>query len=263
MGGEMPLFHEGGQHRLHDRRGIGVDRRPRLGEVVHQVRRHDQIAKADGGEQHLREGSDVKNTAAAGSAAVRVQPLKRRERPAGVTVLAVVVVLDQPGTPPARPGQQLEPAGQAHGGAPGILVRRRDHGQTCVVGQRPAGRHRKTLFVEGDRHQAGTRGAQGAAQTRIAGLFDPDGIAGLQQHPGYKVEGRLGAGGDEHLFGRTGDTAQAAQIGGNGRPQRQVTGRRRRHQEVEVRTPPYAAQQPAPDVEGKQAQIRHARREGP
>src|SRR5690606_25968732 len=61
--------------------------------------------------------------------------------------------------------------------------------------------------------RAGSR--KRAAGTEIAGIFEPDGVTRVEQHPHRKVEGGLRTDRDDYLIGSADDATRCADIGGN------------------------------------------------
>ena len=86
------------QHRRVDGRGPAGP-----GHRVAQVGRHDHEAEAHRREHGLAEAADVDD------AAIGIEALQARRRPRAVVEAAVVVVLEDPGAGPPRPGQQRQP----------------------------------------------------------------------------------------------------------------------------------------------------------
>ncbi len=77
--------------------------------TIDQVARNDQVAQAQRRKQYFAEGADVDH------AGIGIQALQGCNGHASVAIVAVVVVLDDPGAGTLRPVQQLQAAGGAHG----------------------------------------------------------------------------------------------------------------------------------------------------
>src|SRR5258708_3891217 len=88
---EMAFSQELGEDELLQQGREEIDRFAMADESIHQLARHDDVSEAESGEEHAAEGSEVDH------ARRRVHPLQRAEGTAGVAILAVVVVLDDPG----------------------------------------------------------------------------------------------------------------------------------------------------------------------
>jgi len=71
------------------------------------------------------------------------------------------------------------------------------------------------LLVDGDGDEAALGGAKGGFLQRVAGLFHPDGIAGVEEDAGGDVERLLGAGDDHDLVGCALHAASGAEIVGD------------------------------------------------
>src|SRR5438552_211422 len=65
---------------------------------------HDEVTEAETGRQNLAEGTEIEHAMAA------IERVERRQRPAAVAVLAVVVVLEDPGVRAFGPIEQRQPA---------------------------------------------------------------------------------------------------------------------------------------------------------
>src|SRR5262245_33099786 len=87
---------------------------------VDKLGRYNQIAKAQAGKQHLAEAAGEHHRATGG-----VQPLKRGNRPPGVAIFAVIVVLKDQCPDSSGHAEEIEPAIDAHRDSKWELVRRR------------------------------------------------------------------------------------------------------------------------------------------
>ena len=157
----------------------------------------------------MREGADIDDALGV------VGALQRRQRAAVIAELAVVIVLDDPGVALIGGGEQLGAARQAHLDAGRMLVRRRDEGQPEVRREAQPGLDRDALRVDRHWHHARAAGDETVARADRAGVFEPDRIAGIDQHAADQVEGLLRAVDDEDLLGVAGDAPVGAQMLGD------------------------------------------------
>ncbi len=100
---------------------------PNREKAAYQSGRNHHISETKRRKERFAEGSDV-NDARAG-----IESLHGRHGHAFIAVLAVIVVLDDPGTGTMRPFEQLQAARDAHGGAQRILMRGCDVGYARVL----------------------------------------------------------------------------------------------------------------------------------
>lgn len=195
-----------------------VDHRLRLHQGVDQRRRRHHIAQAQARKQYLRQRTDVDHATGA------VQALQRCQGRAGVTVLAVVVVLGDPGAVRLGPAQQREAPAQAHGHAEGQLVRGcgEDHRGVRVVRGRISDVHAFGV----DRHQAHARTGylEGCGGAPVAGRLQPHPLARRQQQLRQQVEGLLRPSGNNDLLGRAAEPARGIQVGAQQLAQRRMAG---------------------------------------
>ncbi|MNP31160.1 hypothetical protein D3C76_1242700 [compost metagenome] len=123
---KMSLGHELGHHtlrthfRMPHRQGAGLTER------LDQTLRQHQVTQAQRGKGDLAEGADVQHPP------LPVECCKRGQGRAAVTVLAVVVVFDDPAIAALSPAQQFQTTRQAHGHPGRVLVGRRDIGQPAI-----------------------------------------------------------------------------------------------------------------------------------
>ncbi len=90
MGGEAALFDESRQHALRETGRMPVGGSLERGEGIHRSRGHYEVAEAETRSQDLAEGSEIEHAMAA------IQRVERCQGPAGIAILAVVVVLKDP-----------------------------------------------------------------------------------------------------------------------------------------------------------------------
>ena len=120
MRGEIALLDEVVDRRLQDQRRELAGDRDRLVEGHRQFARHDQIADAQRRDQRLAEAADVDDAVGV------IEAAQRRHRAAAEAVLAVIIVLDDPGAVALGDVEQLQPLLDAHDGAERPLAGRRD-----------------------------------------------------------------------------------------------------------------------------------------
>ncbi|MNN27269.1 hypothetical protein D3C81_1408000 [compost metagenome] len=123
---EVPSGHEFGHHPLATDLRMPHRQRPGLAECLRQLRRQHQVTQAQRREGDLAEGADVQHPP------LPVECCKRGQGRAAVTVLAVVVVFDDPAIAALSPAQQFQTTRQAHGHPGRVLVGRRDIGQPAI-----------------------------------------------------------------------------------------------------------------------------------
>lgn len=168
-----------------DARGLRAARDQRL--------RHDQVGQRQARVDDLREGAGVQH------AVLPVQALQRRQRMPGIAVLAVVIVLDDPGLRILGPREQLEAARHAHRIAQRRLVRGRDDRQLRIGRAAPAVGDAQAVRVDRDRDHALAGALQHLARRRKARLFHPRAIVSRQQRARDQRQARAMPGGDEDL----------------------------------------------------------------
>ena len=247
---KVPRRHELRHHRL------GADLRvphihgAALGECVDQRRRQHQVTQAQRRERDLAERPHIQHPPAA------IQGRQRGQRRAAVTVLAVVVILDDPATAAFGPGQQLQAPGQAHDHSQWVLMGRRDIGQAAVV---EAVQHAAVDPLAVHRHTLQLRTGQGEGMTggAVAGIFNRHAITWAHQQLCTKADCLLRATGDHNLLSRTLHAPRAAQVGGDQAAQALVPGRVAIAQLIEVRLAPKSRIQLGPDVKREQVEGRN------
>ena len=194
---------------------------------------------------------------------MRVEPLERLQRPAGVAEVGVVVVLDDQRAAPGRPLQQPQPPRQAQRGAGRELVGGRDvhqPGRQRVVGGRQGG-HVQAILVH--RHRADGHAVRLQRQRRagVARVFERRLVAGVQEEPDQQVGALLRAVDHHHLLGRAAHPARLAQVGRDGLAERPVAGRVAVRGQLLGALADLARGQPAPDLARERVPVRAARAE--
>ena len=151
-----------------------------------------------------------------------VQPLQGLQRAPAVAILAVVVVLHDPGVGLVCPVQQGQAAAQAHAYPRRKLVRGRDKGEPGRGCSLPAGEDVDACLVDRHRHDTPSCGKHRPTRTEVPGILDPGRVSGSKQCARYEIERALGATGDDDLVGGAAYAARDANVRGNGVPQRCV-----------------------------------------
>jgi len=113
---QMTILNELGEHSLVERWALPIPQRASVRKCVDQDGRHDQVAQPEGRKEHLAERAEVYHPA------IGIQALQRRERSAGVAVLAVIVVFENPGVLASCPFEQRTAARQGHDHAQWVLT---------------------------------------------------------------------------------------------------------------------------------------------
>jgi hypothetical protein len=143
-----------------------------LAERLRQLRREYQVAQAQRREGNLAEGADVQY------APVPVEGRQRGQGRAAVSVLTVVIVLDDPAIVSVSPGQQFQAARQAHGHPGRVLVGRRHIGHPTILQlPKPAAIH--PLPIHRYAAQLATRQCKGVTGRPIARVFHSYAVARL------------------------------------------------------------------------------------
>ena len=93
------------------------------------------------------------------------------------------------------------------------MVRRGDERDAGVWGEADASVDVEAFVIDRNRDGADSGAEQKRADQRIAGLFDPGFVAGIEQDASGDVEGLLRAGDDHDLAGIAADGAGGAQVG--------------------------------------------------
>src|SRR5260370_20381221 len=111
------------------------------------MRRTYEVSKPQRGEEEFAESPDVDH------ARVGIETLQRGDGLAFVAVLAVVVVLDDPGSGALCPLNQPQTARGAHGNAEWELVGGRNESRPRFAALGDAGSNIETFFIYGNRYQ--------------------------------------------------------------------------------------------------------------
>src|SRR5438046_9376346 len=126
-------------------------------------------------EECLAECAEVNHSA------VVIQSLECRNRSAGITKLAIVVVLQHPCPHASREAQQLQSTCQRHRHTKRVLMRR-SHGHK--TGRRPrfSEPYVEAFKVYRDRDKPCARGLQSASRSRIRRVLNPHPVAWIEQN---------------------------------------------------------------------------------
>ena len=210
MGREMAVGDEVGQRALSQQGGAGRHRfHALLGGGDEGGGQHD-VAQPQRGEEQFGEAREIGDTAAA------IQRAQRGQRPAGVAVLAVEIVLGDPAFVALGPAQQLEPALQAEHRAQRELMGGR-HDRELRLGCDGKGAvDGETALVDRHRHGAHVGERQRLARADEARLLDPGGIVGIEHQPGQQRQALAHTGGDHDRVRSAGEATGGAEIGGDG-----------------------------------------------
>jgi hypothetical protein len=222
---------------------MSAGQRPRGDERIDQSRRHDEVTEPERREQYLAERPGVDQ------AARRVEPLEGGEGAARVPVLAVVVVLEDPGSTRARPLEEREPPVEAHRHAERVLMGRRDVDQPGPGGAARAAPDVEPLPVHRHGLKADPRRDEGSARPLIARVLDPGRITGIEEHPRGEIHRLLRAGHDDHLRCLAAHGARLAEVRRDRLAERGVARRIAVVQELPRDAPPAPGDEPRPEVE--------------
>jgi hypothetical protein len=215
---ESGLGHELGYRGLLEERSVRVEEPFRGGEGVHEMRGHDEIGQTKRGKEDLAERSHIDHPV------VRIEPLKRGERPPGVAILAAVVVLDDRRAGATGPLKQRETPRQRHGDTQRKLVRRRDEDQPRRGLPPRSAAEAEALRVDRYGPHLHPRRNRGSASPCIARVLDPDRVSRIGEEPEREAEGLLRPAHDDDVVGAATHAARGPEIGGDGFTERPVPG---------------------------------------
>src|SRR4030095_15001019 len=120
----------------------------------------------------------------------------------------------------------------------------------------------EALLVDGGGHQLCTGGGERRARAEIAGLLDPHGVAGIEEHPRRQIEGGLRTADDDDLLVLAEDAAGGAEGGGDGLTKRREPGRERVAHGVRAGVAGASREEACPERERKLGESRNAGLEG-
>ena len=163
------------------------------GKWLNQTLGQYQIPQTQGREHHLAEGADIDHPP------LTVQCRQRRQRGPAITVLAVVIVFDDPALITLGPVQQFKAPGQAHGHSCRVLMGRRHVGQPTVAHVRQC-RAIHTILIDRDAVHFRPRNRKGMCRCAVAGILDGHPVARLDQQLCTKANSLLRATGDQNLL---------------------------------------------------------------
>ena len=236
---------------------MAIGERARRDERVDQLRGHDQIAEAQRREEHLAERARVDHA----RRPCRAPAAPRAAGPRSGTRCR------------SRPPGSRRPLALAHSSSASRRCQAHGHAERVLVGRRdvdepgPVRRARATLRRRDPRRRPApapsrTPGRdQGAARARVAGVLDPGGVAGIEEHPRRQIDGLLSAGHDDDLRRLAAHGARLAEVGGDRLAKRRVARGITVVEELPWDSPPAPGDEPGPEVEGKGVEARQARPE--
>ena len=204
---EMPFVDELREHRLSEIRLGHIDRLAHGEKAIEQVGRDHHVADAHRGKEHLAERPDIDH------ARVGIEPLEGRDGTALVAILAVVIVLDDPGTRTLRPLEEFQTSPQTHGPAQRKLMRWRDERHAGAPTQTHARRHIDALAIDRDRHDLSAVDRKHALRKPVARIFHPHAIAWIEQCQSRDLQCLLRSVDDQDLLRLTAHSSRRAQIG--------------------------------------------------
>ena len=218
-----------------------------------QLQRHHQKADTQRGEHGLGEGAEIDDAAAA------IEALHRRDRLTAQAVLAVVVVLDDPGIVPLGDLQEPQP-----------LVHLHDPAERPLAGgcheDEPRRRHWRlqipALGVDPQRCRLPAGRQEGVVRAKIAGLLHPEVIAFVHQQAADQVEAGLRTADDDDLLRRATNTPRGGEIVGDGLLQPRMAGDEMVAEQVLPRVPGVPGDQSRPGGERELRDLRIARMKG-
>src|ERR1700728_122150 len=257
VAGEMAVVHEVGEGCLKQVGRKDIDGEANGGEAMHEVGGYNDGAEAERGAQDFAEGSNVDDAVAG------VESLEGGDGHAVVAILGVVVVFDDPGGSLAGPLEKLKAARGGHGDAEGVMMRGRDEGHTRIGSHTHAGGDVEAIFIDGDGDGAAAGAEQQGANERIAGFFEPRGVAGVEENAGGDVECLLRAGDDHDLEGIAANGASGAQVGADGFAKGLEAERMEVAGGVDAQRAAMAGEQLRPNIEGEVVERRLMNAEGP
>jgi hypothetical protein len=194
VAGEVAFAEKVGEDRLIEMRRADVHGVTHGKKGIDEVGGNDEIADAESGEEHFAESTNVDDARRV------IETLERGDGLSFVAKLGIVVIFDDPGTNLMSPVQQLKPTRSAHGYAQGKLVRRCDESSAGVAAKLDASRDIETLGVDGNGDDVAASGKEYVARKPIAGLFQPDGIARIEEDTSGEIESLLRATDDHDLL---------------------------------------------------------------
>ncbi len=166
-------------------------------QLVDQLGRRDQPARAEGRRQHLRRGTEVDDDG-------RVHAVQRGQRADVVAELAVVVVLDDDRAGRPGPRDQGLPAVHRQAAAERVLVGGRGVEQPQIAGQFPGD---DAVRVDPARHDLGPGPAQDLAAGGVTGLLQSGPVPRRQQRVREQREPARHPLGDQDVRRRDGKPA--------------------------------------------------------
>src|SRR5438105_2873483 len=195
----------GEYHLLESRRG-SVRGRSSTREGVDELGWHHCVAEAQARRQDFAKATGVYN------AAIGVETLQRRDWPATISVLAIVIILNDPGAGAARPIQQRESTSKRHRHSERVLVRRlheRQSGPRCKLN---SSLNDYSFAVHRHSDESRSGGNQSGVIAEVSWIFDPCYVVRLEEESGRYTESLLRAVEDENLVRLATDSARTLEV---------------------------------------------------
>src|ERR1700716_2726540 len=153
-----------------------------------------------------------------------VQPVNRGWGVADIAKFVIVIIFDDPGAATARKFDEGRAALERKRCPQGIVTRRRCKNQArrrvFCKGLFDA----EALVIDLDRTQRSAIGPKYRTGADITGFFEPDRIAGVEQHAADQIKTLLRTRGDNDLLRSAGHTAEDVEMPRNSPPQGLVAG---------------------------------------
>ena len=205
----MAFTEKVGQDGLIEMRRTDVHRVPHTQEGIDEIGGDHEITDAESREEHFAEGADVDDAGRV------IEALERSDGLSFVAKLGVVVIFDDPCADLTGPVQELEAPRSAHGYAERILVGGSNESGTSIAAKLDASGNVETFGVDGNGDDIAASGKQNVTGKPVAGLFEPDGIAGIEEDTSGEIESLLRATDDHDLLRVAANAARGAEINGD------------------------------------------------
>jgi hypothetical protein len=110
------------------------------------------------------------------------------------------------------PGEQRQPAAEAHGDSERELPRGRDEYQPRVRRASQTLSNVESLGIDGHRDDPGAGSQESAACADVPRVLEPHLVPGVEEDAAHEIECLLRSGGDEDLIRRAADASRARQV---------------------------------------------------